>query len=108
MACWDIKSADDVGLLCSLLGQGDSSLISPAPGRTKVVARQLLTDRLAKLPSNFERMVIVKSGIDASPKHLVHQITGIFEDVLMDAVGKRQAVRDEVYTSGPKIAGDHS
>ena len=50
-------------------------------------------------------MMVMKASVDAGPKDLVHQVAGIFENVLMNAVGKRQAVSYDVYMSGTKKAG---
>src|ERR1700693_85920 len=81
--------------------------ISPSPvPRTEVFAHQLLGHRLSELPSNLQRMVVMKAGIDAGPKNLVHQGTRIFESVLVYAVRESLAVRKDVYVRGTKEVGN--
>ena len=76
-----------------IMSKPDGWAATPPPGRAKVSSHQLLSHRLAKLPSGFERMMIMKAGIDAGPKDLVHQVTGVFEDVVMNAVGMLSVTR---------------
>src|SRR3984957_21056807 len=50
--------------------------------------------------------MVMKPGIDASPKDLIHQIARVFEDMLMNSVREDHTIRQDVYPSSPKIARD--
>jgi hypothetical protein len=90
------------GIVRKLFQRRGSELIFPCTRRAKVAPIQLSRHRLAELASSFERVMVVKAGVDASPKDLVHQVACIFENVLMNPVFKCQAVRYDVYMSGTK------
>src|SRR5579862_1755735 len=70
------------------------------------VPHQLLGHRLSELTADLQRMMVVKSGVDARPKDLVDQVAGVFKGVIMHTVHKRLAVHQDVYTRGAEKAGD--
>lgn len=67
----------------------------------------VLCHRLSQCTAGLQRMEEVETGVDARPEDLVHQVTGIFKNVLVDAMGEGFAIGDNVDLCGAEKRRDH-
>jgi hypothetical protein len=73
-----------------------------------MVSGQLAGHGLPELPPDFQRMVEVETGIDPSPKHLIHQVPGVFKGVLMSAIGESLAIGNYLHAGGAEEVGNQA
>ena len=71
-----------------------------------MVSHHTLRHRLSQLTSGFQGMIEVEARIHARPEDLVHQVARVFKHVLMNAIGEREAIGDDVDLGGAKEVRD--
>ena len=70
-----------------------------------MVSDQLTSHRLSELPPRFQRMVKMEAGINPRPKNLIHQVPGVCEGVLMNAIGEGLAIGHYSHARGAEEVG---
>src|SRR5271165_3421221 len=77
--------------------------VPPFGPRPEVIMNYLLSHALSQMLPILERMKEVETGVDAGPEYFIHQAACVFEDVLMQAIGKCLAIGRNVHLCGAEI-----